>query len=75
MWRTAPRSSWAGEVAAETPHLDLLVNNAGVALIGDRRGTCATRTFHWLMNINFWGVVHGCQAFLPLLERARAPTW
>jgi short-subunit dehydrogenase len=22
------------------------------------------------MNINFWGVVHGCQAFLPLLNRA-----
>ena len=26
--------------------------------------------FQWLMSINFWGVVHGTQAFLPLLKRA-----
>ncbi len=25
--------------------------------------------FHWLMNINFWGVVNGCQVFLPLLRQ------
>jgi butyryl-CoA dehydrogenase len=24
--------------------------------------------FEWLMNINFWGVVHGTQAFLPHLK-------
>lgn len=24
--------------------------------------------FNWLMNINFWGVVYGTQAFLPILE-------
>jgi short-subunit dehydrogenase len=29
--------------------------------------------FVWLMNINFWGVVHGTRAFLPqLLERPEA---
>jgi NAD(P)-dependent dehydrogenase (short-subunit alcohol dehydrogenase family) len=60
---------WANEVAAGTGAVDLLVNNAGVALIGDARDT-AFDDFHWLMNINFWGVVHGCRAFLPLLERA-----
>ena len=27
--------------------------------------------FDWLMNINFWGVVHGCRAFMPQLQ-ARA---
>jgi NAD(P)-dependent dehydrogenase (short-subunit alcohol dehydrogenase family) len=61
--------SWAGEVAAETPHLDLLVNNAGVALMAPVRDM-RYEDFHWLMDINFWGVAHGCSAFLPLLERA-----
>ncbi|MBA7682906.1 hypothetical protein ES703_91262 [subsurface metagenome] len=28
--------------------------------------------FEWLMNINFWGVVHGTRAFLPHLERQKA---
>ncbi|MEL7044152.1 MAG: SDR family NAD(P)-dependent oxidoreductase [Pseudomonadota bacterium] len=59
---------WAAAVASETTGLDLLVNNAGVAYIGDARAT-SYEDFHWLMNINFWGVVHGCTAFLPLLER------
>jgi short-subunit dehydrogenase len=26
--------------------------------------------FEWLMNINFWGVVNGTRAFLPLLKQA-----
>ena len=26
--------------------------------------------FQWLMNINFWGVVHGTQAFLPHLRKS-----
>ena len=26
--------------------------------------------FEWLMNINFWGVVHGTKAFLPHLKAA-----
>jgi short-subunit dehydrogenase len=27
-----------------------------------------TADAQWLMNINFWGVVHGCKAFLPQLR-------
>jgi len=60
---------WAAAVARDTDDLDLLVNNAGVGLIGQATET-RLEDFHWLMNINFWGVVHGCQAFLPLLERS-----
>ena len=60
--------AWAATVARDTTGLDLLVNNAGVGFIGDARAT-SYEDFHWLMNINFWGVVHGCTAFLPLLER------
>jgi len=48
---------------------DLLVNNAGVALVApvDSLDEADAR---WLMDINFWGVVHGCRAFGPQL-RAR----
>ena len=48
---------------------DVLINNAGVALVSPIHGTPLVDA-HWLMNINFWGVVHGCQAFTPQL-RAR----
>lgn len=61
--------AWSEQVAAAVPHLDLLVNNAGVTLVAGARYTTLD-DFHWLMNINFWGVIHGCQAFLPLLEKA-----
>ena len=40
----------------------LVCNNAGV---GDRSETIAE--WHWVMGVNFWGVVHGMRAFVPLL--------
>ena len=30
---------------------------------------CDYDNLEWLMNINFWGVVHGTQAFLPYLKQ------
>ncbi len=48
---------------------DVVINNAGVSLIGPVE-KIRTADAQWLMNINFWGVVHGCKAFLPQL-RAR----
>jgi len=47
---------------------DVLINNAGVALVSPVEGM-PMHDAHWLMNINFWGVVHGCQAFLPQLRQ------
>lgn len=46
----------------------IVVNNAGVGLIAPVE-KLSTTDAHWLMNINFWGVVHGCQAFLPQLRQ------
>ncbi len=43
---------------------DLILNNAGVA----HSATVAEMTmdnFNWIMDIDFWGVVYGTQAFLP----------
>ena len=56
-------------VAAEHGGVDLLVNNAGVA-VGGTFEQVADEDFEWLFEINFWGVVRMTRAFLPLL-RAR----
>ena len=47
--------------------IDMLFNNAGVSLI-DSVENQTLEDFHWIMNINFWGVVHGTHAFLPYLK-------
>ena len=55
------------------PGLNILINNAGVALMGQFHEIDQAQ-MDWLMNINFWGVVHGTRAFLPhLAQPARSP--
>lgn len=49
--------------------LDLLVNNAGVAL-GGTFEEVSEKDFEWLISINFFGVVRMTRAFLPLLHRS-----
>jgi NAD(P)-dependent dehydrogenase (short-subunit alcohol dehydrogenase family) len=56
----------ATEVAAAFGSVDLVVNNAGVALHGPV-SELEIADMQWLMDINYWGVVHGTQAFLPHL--------
>ena len=47
---------------------DIVINNAGVGLLAPV-DKLVTSDAQWLMNINFWGVVHGCQAFIPQLRQ------
>lgn len=47
----------------------VLVNNAGVTMAG-RFDADALGDVEWMFDINVWGVVHGCRAFLPALRRA-----
>jgi short-subunit dehydrogenase len=61
--------AWAATVVAEHGRVDLVVNNAGVAMAGTVAET-AVEDYEWLMGINFWGVVHGTKAFLPHLRAA-----
>jgi len=61
--------AFADEVEATYGRVDLVFNNAGVALIAGVEAAPLADA-HWLMNINFWGVVHGCRAFVPALRRA-----
>ena len=58
-------------VVAEHGHVDLVINNAGVALAGDF-DQIGLDDFEWLMAINFWGPVRMCKAFLPLLRQRPA---
>ena len=54
-------------VAAEHGGVDVLVNNAGVA-VGGTFEQVSDEDFEWLFEINFWGVVRMTRAFLPLLR-------
>ncbi|HVA74597.1 MAG TPA: SDR family NAD(P)-dependent oxidoreductase [Acidimicrobiales bacterium] len=56
----------ADDVASEFSHVDLVFNNAGVAVAATVEET-SWEDLDWLMGINFWGVVHGTKAFLPHL--------
>jgi NADP-dependent 3-hydroxy acid dehydrogenase YdfG len=57
----------AERARSELGGADMLVNNAGVALVAPVQSLLLADA-HWLMNINFWGVVHGCRAFTPQLQ-------
>ncbi len=59
--------AWADEVVDHHGHVDVIFNNAGVALSGTVAGL-SIEDYEWIMNINFWGVIYGTKAFLPHLE-------
>ncbi|MCL6416521.1 SDR family NAD(P)-dependent oxidoreductase [Aestuariirhabdus sp. Z084] len=61
--------AYAAEVEAQHGGCQLLFNNAGVSLV-DTIETMDIEEMEWLMGINFWGVVYGTKAFLPLMRRA-----
>lgn len=56
----------AAEVLRDFGGVNLVVNNAGVALSA-KIEELVWSDFEWLMGINFWGVTYGTQAFLPHL--------
>lgn len=51
--------------------VDLLVNNAGVAVAG-QVGEIPESDWKWIVDINFWGPIHGCEAFLPGMKAQRS---
>src|SRR5215467_472400 len=58
----------AEDVVARHGRVTLLINNAGVALLG-RFEEISLDDFRWLMDINFWGTVYGVKYFLPTLKQ------
>src|SRR5712691_7953659 len=63
-------ADFAQAATSAHPGLNIVVNNAGVALLGQFNQIDQAQ-MDWLININFWGVVHATRAFLPQLSRQR----
>jgi short-subunit dehydrogenase len=61
--------AWADRVVADHGRVELVVNNAGVALVATV-DEMSYDDIDWLMGVDFWGVVHGTKAFLPHLKAA-----
>jgi NADP-dependent 3-hydroxy acid dehydrogenase YdfG len=65
--------NFAEMVEEQFGQVDVMINNAGVALGRMKLEEISHEDFQWLININLWGVIHGTVAFLPLLrQRPRA---
>lgn len=59
-------AAYATKVAEHFGRVNVVVNNAGVALAGDLADLDYS-DMEWIVGINFWGVVHGTKEFLPHL--------
>lgn len=59
--------AWAKEVVDEHGRCNLVFNNAGVAYAATVEGADLA-DFERVVDIDFWGVVHGTRAFLPYLR-------
>jgi NADP-dependent 3-hydroxy acid dehydrogenase YdfG len=65
----AQMSAFAAAVHASVPAVDVVVNNAGVAVGGTFLETTLD-DWDWLLGINLRGVVHGCHFFVrPMVDR------
>ncbi|AMN51037.1 short-chain dehydrogenase [Psychrobacter sp. P2G3] len=61
--------AWADEVMSNHGKVNFIFNNAGVALYSTVEGSSISE-LEWVMDINFWGVVYGTKAFLPLIKNS-----
>ncbi|HEX8255513.1 MAG TPA: SDR family NAD(P)-dependent oxidoreductase [Thermoanaerobaculia bacterium] len=59
---------FATDVVAAHGGVQILFNNAGVALVGKLHET-SLHDLEWILGVNVWGVIHGCRTFLPFLLR------
>ncbi len=61
--------AWADQVVKDHGKVNMIFNNAGVALGGTVEDTDYS-DYEWIVGINMWGVVYGTKAFLPYIKQA-----
>ena len=61
--------AWAAETVQNHGSVNMIFNNAGVALAATVEGE-SYEELEWLMGINYWGVVYGTKEFLPYLKQS-----
>lgn len=61
--------AWADSVMAAHGKVNFIFNNAGIAMYSTVEGSSIDE-LEWVMDINFWGVVYGTKAFLPLIKNS-----
>ncbi len=59
---------WAEETVKDHGSVNMIFNNAGVALGSTVEGASYDE-LEWIVGINFWGVVYGTKEFLPLIKQ------
>lgn len=57
-------AAYADAVVAQFGRVNVVINNAGVALAGNF-DELTYEDLDWIVGVNFWGVVHGTKEFLP----------
>jgi butyryl-CoA dehydrogenase len=60
---------FADDVLRKYGKVDVVVNNAGVAIAGFRTDEVSIEDYEWIMGINLWGMIYGSLAFLPHLRK------
>lgn len=60
--------AWAAETVQNHGSVNMIFNNAGVALGSTVEGATYAE-LEWIVNINFWGVVYGTKEFLPYIKK------
>lgn len=60
---------FAAQVQQYYGKVDCIINNAGVALGSISTEDLSYKDFEWIFGINFWGMVYGTKAFLPIIKK------
>ena len=63
--------SFAANTVNTHGRVDIMINNAGVAIGTVAAEDIKKEDFDWVMGINFWGMVYGTQAFVPYLKKQK----
>ncbi|MNH79444.1 putative oxidoreductase SadH [compost metagenome] len=61
---------WAQETVQDHGSVNLIFNNAGVALGSTVEGA-TYEDLEWIVGVNFWGVVYGTKEFLPFIKQTQ----